>query len=1211
MFAAILAILAGAAALLGWALDIDILKRLLPTWRPMKPNTALCFVLIGIAIVCTANKSASADTIGIALSARAALLFALPAGVIGALTLADYLTGWNLGLDLWLLPEASVEFDALHPGRMAPESALCFLLLSIALAAGSLTKRNSAVTVAAIGGSLTVTALALAAVLSSLLPQLGSFGWFALPLMEIRTAFVFALLGSAAAALAWRSNPDGWSLGTGVTLMFVIGLLALLFAWLALSRNHSALAQAAAAIAQSERIQDQTELIKARIAQANGDLRAYILGGDRRFLQSYRESNEAIDRKASELRRYVAAAETKTETSYLYRMEALLAQRSDWQRQIVEAGHAGTPIALRNEAAGQVADELDTLMGEIKILQDSHRQHIAALLSVANDPRGSSSETVLGATLLSVLAFLIAMLRLNSSEAQNRQSTKALARSENHYRSIIQSAHDAIVTADSDGNIVGWNRGATQVFGYADGEMIGRPVTTLMSERFRERHLQGMRNAMTRENAFIRTHDSLLKGLRKDGAEFPIELSLARWEDGDSRFITATLRDVSVREATAQQIRMLSQAVEQSPESIVITDLDARIEFVNDAFLRATGYTRDEVIGRNPRILHSGKTPSETYVSLWRSMALGESWQGEFYNRRKDGSEYIEFAVVSPIRQADGQITHYLAVKEDITGRKIAAQALQDSKALLQNVINAIPDWIYVKDAAYRFILVNQSFALAFGKSPEDMIGRQDTEFVPLAVAHQYEGSGMRNFRDDDEAVFRGESIHTPCDKMFFSNGNSLIFDTYKVPLRDATQGIFGVLCVRRDVTERIDREQEQRALEAQLWQAQKMEVIGHLTGGVAHNFNNILASMLGYAELMQMSPELGTNETLVNYLNEILQSGIRAKELVGQLLSVSGKRMAATETIRVAPIVGEVMRLLRATLPASILIRTDIHDALPDVQISPVQLHQILMNLTVNARDAISGAGSIDVTIEPSLADPTRICDSCHHQFSGHYVLIVVRDSGSGISPEDLSRIFDPFFTTKKTGQGSGLGLSVLHGIVHAANGHVEVRTRPGAGSEFRIYLPAQLPRHADPVPQIAPAHRRSHAQGHIMVVDDEAMIVEYMTVLFKELGCTVTGVTSASAALRRFEDDPYDIDMVFTDQAMPEMTGADLCRAMLARRPDLPIVMNTGYSKEVGPELARQIGIRRLLLKPVPARVLEDLVAEFLPPNRQIPPRPETLME
>ncbi len=1191
-----LAIAGGGAVLVGWALDIGILKTL-PFEVSAKPNTALCFVLIGVAIFFAARCPAAVDLRTSGVPARVGHACAWVVGLIGSVTLAEYLSGWNPGIDEWLFPEPAGAVATSHPGRMAPESALCFLLLAISLVTHHWTGPGRAIAVSSIVIGLIVTALSLAAMLSHLTPQLGAFGWFGMTPMSVYASLLFSFLGAASAALAWRSNPGMWSIGAGVTSLFALGLLALVVAGLTLSRTQYALQQSGSAIVQSERIHDQTDLVKAHIGQASGDLRAYLLGGEMRYLHAYQASIAAIAGHLSSLRKSVADSGSPDESGHLSDLEELLARRGDWQARIAEAGQANTGSVSRRRMADQAADELESLLGGIRELQDRHRRHIEALQAQTDSANDISSAIVFGTTLLSILVFLLAMLRLNSSEVQRQKATRALVRSETHHRSAVQSAHDAIVTADSDGNIVGWNQGAERIFGYTEAEVRGQPLMLLMPERFRDRHLNGMRRALAGEAPVVDEKLLAVAGLRKDGTEFEMELSLANWDDGDRHFFTGTLRDVSAREAAARQIRMLSQAVEQSPESIVITNLDAEIEYVNQAFLLATGYSRDEVIGQNPRILHSGRTPAESYASLWEALTQGRTWQGEFYNRRRDGSEYIEFAVISPICQADGQITHYLAIKEDITERKRSAEALQASRALLQNVIDASPDWIYVKDTEHRFLLANRSIASALEQAPEAMIGSQDSDYLPLELIDRHEGDGMRNFRSDDDAVFRGETIHNPCDRLYFQNGKSRYFDSFKCPLYDASGRVFGVLGIRRDITERINREQEQKALQAQLWQAQKMEAVGHLTGGVAHYFNNILASILGYAELLQMSPELRQNDSLASYLQEILQSGIRAKELIAQLLTFSQKSATASETIGVAPIVAEVMQMLRATIPTSISMDSEIADALPDVLVSPVQLHQILTNLVVNARDAIAGLGSIRVRVESLAAGDALLCDACHREFSGSHVLVSVLDSGSGIPEDILPRIFDPFFTTKEVGRGSGLGLSVLHGIVHSAGGHIEVRTKRNQGTEFRIYLPAQAARSRSAPPEVEAAGGTRLARGHIMVVDDEAVIVEYLTVLFSYLGCRVTGLTSARAALSVFEEDPDGVDLLITDQAMPEMTGADLSRAVLARRPDLPIVLNTGCGSDVDMDIARRIGIRRYLVKPVPVKVYEDIAAEYLP--------------
>lgn len=540
-------------------------------------------------------------------------------------------------------------------------------------------------------------------------------------------------------------------------------------------------------------------------------------------------------------------------------------------------------------------------------------------------------------------------------------------------------------------------------------------------------------------------------------------------------------------------------------------------------------------------------------------------------------------------------ITH-----SDITSRK-ALVAVLESKTLLQGVIDSTPDWIHVRDREHRFMLANRSFAAAFNKLPDDMIGHLDTDLTTQFASADEADTYSRHIRSDDAKVFAGETIHNPCDRLVVS-GEVRYFDTIKGPLRDAAQGIFGVLTYRRDVSERFVNEQEQRTLENQLRQAQKMELIGHLTGGIAHDFNNILAAMLGYAELAAMEQETQRIPRLSGYLDQILQAGIRAKELVAQLLTFSQRRETASKAISPGPIVNEVAKLMRATMPSSILIDVRVADDLPPVLISPVQLHQVVMNLCVNARDAVAGKGVVKLAAEQVAVDDILTCESCHHPFAGHYLMISVGDSGMGIAAENLGRIFDPFFTTKPVGKGSGLGLSVLHGIVHSAGGHISVLTAPEAGTEFRVYLPPQPPDAHPKEAADSPTLPSRTLRGRVMVVDDEASIVGFMTSLLKSFGCEVTGFTDANEALAVFEADPLGIDMVITDQTMPGWSGIRLASTMLVTRPDIPIVIVTGNNHPISIETAYNIGIRRILSKPVPVRVLADIVGECLgTPRRQ----------
>jgi CheY-like chemotaxis protein len=293
------------------------------------------------------------------------------------------------------------------------------------------------------------------------------------------------------------------------------------------------------------------------------------------------------------------------------------------------------------------------------------------------------------------------------------------------------------------------------------------------------------------------------------------------------------------------------------------------------------------------------------------------------------------------------------------------------------------------------------------------------------------------------------------------------------------------------------------------------------------------------------------------------------------------------------------VLDMLKSAMPASIRLHYQFDDKLPPVLMSPVNLHQVMMNLVVNARDAVSKVGAIQINAAAVNVAGSRICTSCHREFSGDFVQISVADNGLGITQENLNRIFDPFFTTKAVGQGTGLGLAVLHGIVHSALGHVIVDSIEGRGTQFNVYLPTDTDQIVAPPVQVDGLPDMTRIRGNVMVIDDESSIVGFVTILLQNLGCHVIGLTRPVEALGLFRENPDGVDMVITDQSMPEMTGADLAAEMLKIRPDLPVVLCTGYSNLIDEEEIKDLGVQRLLSKPIPARVLVELVTEFLGPK------------
>lgn len=385
------------------------------------------------------------------------------------------------------------------------------------------------------------------------------------------------------------------------------------------------------------------------------------------------------------------------------------------------------------------------------------------------------------------------------------------------------------------------------------------------------------------------------------------------------------------------------------------------------------------------------------------------------------------------------------------------------------------------------------------------------------------------------------------------------------------------------DITELKEATADRDRLQVQLRHAQKLNALGQLTGGIAHDFNNILASVLGHAELALIESRAMASSQITGYLEEIQQAAGRARNLISQMLAFSRGIKSGEETIAVAPLLRESIKLLRPVLPATVEIRTEIDEAAPDIRIDPVQLQQVVLNLCINARDAMGEMGELDIRVKAARLEGEH-CASCMAPVIGDFVEISVEDNGQGIESEHLSYIFDPFFSTKDVGKGSGLGLSVVHGIMHERRGHIILESDVGQGSRFRLLFPVAEGRASVALPQDPKVTSIRQGIGeHILLVDDEQSVANFMRVLLERRGYKVTVCTNSRDALIMFQEDPTDFDIVITDQTMPHMTGVELADEMMAVRPDAPVIICSGYSEFVNEESAIEMGFRGFLEKPI----------------------------
>ena len=622
-------------------------------------------------------------------------------------------------------------------------------------------------------------------------------------------------------------------------------------------------------------------------------------------------------------------------------------------------------------------------------------------------------------------------------------------------------------------------------------------------------------------------------------------------------------------------LRLQARALAASANAIVITDREGRIEWVNPAFTTFTGYTADEVQGRNPRLLKSGAQDETFYADLWETILAGDVWHGTLINKRKDGGLYWEEQTITPVED-DGTIEHFIAVKQDVTDRVQAEQDLRKSQKRWRNLVEHQRDGIFILvDGEIRY--ANAAGVRILGAPDADaVIGRPVTDFMAT-------DDDRERVRQRADAIRNGQAVDREEFEVQPLSGQPRIVESYAVPI--AFDGERAAQATVRDVT-------EDRRTQKQLQQAQKMETVGELAGGLAHDFNNILHAAKVY---LQMTLEdLSPDEPAHDFVTEAEDGLGRAEALVRKLLTFSrpSEEQRTLKSVDPARVVQNALDLVAPSLPKTVTVRTAF-DTTETVEGDPGQLHQVATNILTNAGQAMEDVPSgdsghmIDVdvrglTVDDDLARRHLGLDP------GRYVRLSISDTGPGMDAVTRDRIFDPFFTTKDTGKGTGLGLSVVHGIVRGHGGDIVVYTEPGEGTTFDVYLPSD---------EDAPAESSTapRPRGTALFVDDDEPIAELEALRLRRLGYAVTTCATAEEALEVFDRRPDAFDLVVTDHVMPGMNGLDLARTLRDRGFDGPILLMSGFSAQVSPDEAIAEGVTAYLRKPVGGDELKKAIDDL----------------
>ena len=645
------------------------------------------------------------------------------------------------------------------------------------------------------------------------------------------------------------------------------------------------------------------------------------------------------------------------------------------------------------------------------------------------------------------------------------------------------------------------------------------------------------------------------------------------------------------------QQALLAAIVESSFDGILSKTLDGVIVSWNPAAERIFGYTAAEIVGRSITLLIPAERLDEE-ASILERLGRGEAVANfETVRVRKDGTRIDVAITSSPVRDAGGTIVGASKIVRDITHAKATARALEHSEVRSRGIVDSAMDAIITVDDRGHVLMFNGAAARMFQCPADAALGGPLERFLPerfradhlrWMVAFAQSGTTSRSMGRPGEIVaLRGDGSEFPVEASISH-------------IRIDGHALFTV--IMRDVSELKHAQAMRRALEAQVREAQKMEAIGTLAGGIAHDFNNIIGSILGNAGLAKLDLELGHPASVC--VDQIDHAATRARSVVRQILAFSRRQPQELIVQPMRPIIDEALELLRATLPTIVRIDTHLSDATLNVRLDATQMHQVLLNLCTNAWHALQGStGRIDVGLESVALDGSAAWQT-GELIAGDYVHVWVADNGCGMDAAVRERVFEPFFTTKLRGEGSGLGLAVVHGIVVAHHGAIQVESWPGKGSTFHVYLPISgQPAEVEATPDqpLAPAQGDGRQVAYI---DDDEVMVLMVERLLRRHGFEPRCYRAAREALDRIQAAPNTCAIVVTDFNMPDCTGIEVATALGSFAPSLPVIITSGYISDELRANAQRVGVRALLEKENTFDELCGLIQRVLSPDsRPVP--------
>ncbi|HEY9382501.1 MAG TPA: PAS domain S-box protein [Gemmatimonadales bacterium] len=822
---------------------------------------------------------------------------------------------------------------------------------------------------------------------------------------------------------------------------------------------------------------------------------------------------------------------------------------------------------------------------------------VAALVTpgsplVSSEPFGSKLAL---SALLFALVDLVAW-RLERSRRAATRRERALWESETRYRHILEQASDGIVLASPDGRLILVNQRICEMLGYSEAELLRQPVDSLYAEGELERAPVAWEEL--ERTSFVLSERRLR---RKDGSTLLAELSVRRTADGLAQ---AIVRDITERRHAEEAMRaehaLLESILSTSVAGILVVTAENRVVFLNPAAEATLGLTREQLADRTDLpagyrmltlagdLLPRSEWPARRVVATEAAVL-----DARLIVERPDGDRRILAVNAAPLRDAARRISSVVLSLSDITEQECARLAVAEREEQLERITSAVPGVVYQyvvgPGAECRFAFMSERVLDLFGVSAEAIVADPSRWWAMVDPAdHEAVTAAYRHPSDTLRPRSLDFRVRGPEGQVRWLRDVATA-----VPARDPERIVWHGVIV--DITDR-------RRLEEELLQASKMESLGRLAGGVAHDFNNLLTVIRGYADVL--SGELSQEDPRLSEVREIRRAADRASSLTRQLLAMSRRQVLVPREVDLNLLVQEMERMLRRVIGAGINIVTEPASELGWVRADAGQLEQVLLNLAVNARDAMPDGGTLtlgtsQVEIGAEEAEP-----GAQGVPPGHYVVLRVTDTGIGIDRDTQRKIFEPFFTTKAVGEGTGLGLATVYGIVQQSNGTITVESEPGRGTSFRVFLP-RIPQPTGASREgVLPRAESASGLRHqtILLVEDDEGVRQLTSRILRQYGYEVLIAKDGAEALELLPAGRQGIDAVVSDVVMPGISGPELIARLRGAHPALPVLLLSGYT---GEEVAETLGgdahwafLQKPFAPEALAAGLEELLADVRPP-------------